>query len=95
MVIVVARIKAKPGLDDEMAGNLEQLVDKTRAEAGCLQYDLHRNDEDPTRFLFYERWESAAHLDTHMKTEHFLDIRARTEPLSDGEAVIETYTLVR
>ncbi len=29
-----------------------------------MNYDLHQGTEDPTKFFFYENWESAAHLAT-------------------------------
>jgi quinol monooxygenase YgiN len=95
VVIVVANVTAKTGCEDELRALLDRLVDPTRAEEGCLQYDLHQSDASPTDFMFYERWASPSHLEAHLKTPHFLDVRARSEPLRAADPVIATYHLVR
>lgn len=55
---IVAKIKAQPGAESIVRQALRQLIPPTLAEAGCLNYDLHRSIEDPTLFLFYENWDS-------------------------------------
>ena len=49
-----------------MRAELEKLVPITRAEDGCLQYDLHVDNENSGFFVFYENWESRALWQTHM-----------------------------
>ena len=49
---IVAHIHAVPGKEELVQSELEKLVPITRKEAGCLQYDLHRDNDDPTHFLF-------------------------------------------
>ena len=44
---IVARIKAKPGQEDALAAELAKLVAPTLLEVGCLQYDFHRDLENP------------------------------------------------
>ena len=63
---IVANIQANPDKIDLVKAELEKLVPITRAENGCLQYDLHRDNEDPGHFLFYENWESRELWQTHM-----------------------------
>ena len=41
----------------EVRGSLK-LIDITRAEEGCINYDLHQDNENPAHFLFYENWKS-------------------------------------
>lgn len=71
MLTITAQLKVKPGSEEEARTALAGLVEPSRAEDGCLQYDMHIHTDDPKTFLFYERWESQAHLDAHMQTEHF------------------------
>jgi quinol monooxygenase YgiN len=73
---VVARIRAKPGKEAEVERVLLDLAKHTRAEAGCLNYDLHVSQDDPTLFLFYENWASKAHLDAHAQSAHIQAFRA-------------------
>jgi quinol monooxygenase YgiN len=73
---VVARIRAKPGTEDVLLQYLLAMVEATRKEAGCLNYDLHLSQDDPTLFLFYENWASKAHLDAHAQSAHIQAFRA-------------------
>ena len=67
---IVAHIHALPDRAEHVRAELEKLVAPTRAEAGCLQYDLHRDDEDPAHFLFFENWESRELWQAHMAAPH-------------------------
>src|SRR3954451_20025526 len=64
-VTVIATLKVKPGMEEDARQALQAAVAPTRAEPGCLVYDLHQSTADPTEFLFYERWSDGAALDTH------------------------------
>ncbi|MGE3166536.1 MAG: putative quinol monooxygenase [Planctomycetota bacterium] len=69
-LIIVAHIQAKVDQVDRVKIALEKLIPTTRAENGCVQYDLHQDHVDPTRFLFYEVWESRALWQAHMSAPH-------------------------
>ena len=85
---VVAHVHADPAKADLVRSELEKLVAPTRAEPGCLQYDLHTHNDDPAHFVFYERWESRDHWLAHMDTPHVDAYRAAI----DGGAV-ESFSL--
>ena len=55
---IVANIKAKTDKIDLVKAELEELIDITRDEKGCLQYDLHQDNENPAHFMCYENWKS-------------------------------------
>ncbi len=76
---IVANIHAEPDRVDLVKAELERLVPITRAEAGCLQYDLHQNDEDLAHFLFYETWESRDLWQAHMNAPHLAACMKATE----------------
>lgn len=67
---VIARVKAKPGAERRVEEELRKLLTPTRAEDGCINYDMHRSLEDPTLFLFHETWTSEAHLQRHLDSPH-------------------------
>jgi len=73
---IIARFQAKPGREANLRAILEAMVGPTRAEAGCVNYDLHQFRDDPTRFVLYEGWQSKDALDEHMKTPHFAKMLA-------------------
>ena len=64
---VIAQIKAQPGKEAQVRQELLSLVAPSRKDAGCLNYDLHQAQDNPTLFLFYENWTSKAHLDAHLQ----------------------------
>ncbi|MBK1722702.1 putative quinol monooxygenase [Thiocystis violacea] len=86
---IVANITAKSDKIDLVRTELEKLLDATRAEQGCLQYDLHQDNVDPARFLFYETWESRDLWQTHMGAQHLKDYLAATEGSVDAFTVNE------
>jgi len=87
-VVVVARIKAKPGHENAVKEELLSLVSPTRKERGCLNYDLHQSPEDKTVFLFHETWRSKADLDTHLTSPHIKTLGDKAPNLLDGPPVI-------
>ena len=76
---IVARIQAHPDHVAAVKSQLRQLIEPTRREEGCLQYDLHQDNQDPTVFLFYENWTSRALWQAHMNSAHIKAYRAATE----------------
>ena len=67
---IVANIRARPDKADQVKAELLKLIPITRAEAGCIQYDLHQDNENPAHFLFYENWQSRELWQTHMNGPH-------------------------
>jgi quinol monooxygenase YgiN len=65
-VTVLARIKAKKGMEGKVRQELLSLLGPTRSEKGCLNYDLHCSKEDKSQFIFYENWVSKKDLDEHL-----------------------------
>lgn len=67
---VLARIRAKAGNEDEVFREISALIAPTRAEAGCINYDLHLAQDDPALFCLYETWRSREALDEHLATPY-------------------------
>ena len=76
---ILAQITAVPGKEELVRTELEKLVPITREEAGCLQYDLHVDNENPGFFAFYENWESRDLWQTHMNAPHLAAYGRATE----------------
>lgn len=64
---VIATMRAKPGKEAELQEHLLRLVPQTRTEAGCIDYDLHRLQDDPSMFVMYENWVDRGELDKHLQ----------------------------
>lgn len=75
---IVANIVAKPDKVEVVKVALARLVATTRAEAGCLQYDLHQDNDNPAHFVFYENWESRERWQEHMNAPHLREYGVAT-----------------
>ena len=84
---IAANITAKADKIDLVKAELLKLIDITRAEEGCINYDLHQDNENPAHFLFYENWKSRELWQEHMDKQHLKDYLAAT----DG--AVEDFTL--
>jgi len=91
VVTVVATIKAKEGNESEVRAVLEGLLAPTRAESGCLNYDLHVSSECSRTFLFHENWESLGHLERHLESPHLEAFKARFDELLAEHPAIELF----
>ncbi len=76
---IVANIHAEPGKIDLVKAELQKLIEITRAEEGCIQYDLHQDNENPAHFLFYETWQSRELWQAHMNAPHLAAYGAATQ----------------
>lgn len=84
---IVANIIANPAKIDLVKAELMKLISITRAEEGCINYDLHQDNENPAHFMFYENWESRELWQTHMSAPHLAAYMKAT----DG--AVDTFTL--
>ena len=80
---VIASLKAKPGQEAAPFAELSALVAPTRAEAGCILYEMHRSHENPGWFIFNELWESRPIWEAHMATPHLVAFSAKQDALVD------------
>lgn len=69
-VTVVARIKAKAGMEARVKQELLNLLSPTRSETGCINYDMHQSLDNEAHFLFHENWTSQQHLNKHLEAHH-------------------------
>lgn len=86
---IVADITAAAGKTDLVQAELEKLVEPTRAEDGCIQYDLHRDHANPAHFLFYETWKNRDLWQAHMSAPHLAAYMRSTEGAVDRFVVTE------
>ncbi|MEM9481540.1 MAG: putative quinol monooxygenase [Verrucomicrobiota bacterium] len=86
---IVAHVKANSDQIDLVKAELEKLIAPTRAENGCLQYDLHQDNEKPAHFLFFENWESRDLWQDHMAAPHLAAFKAATEGAIDDISIQE------
>lgn len=70
-VILNVHLQAAAGRDEEAAAQLRRLIAPTRSEPGCVTYALHRDPQNPAKFMFYEEFRSQEAVQEHNRTPHF------------------------
>ncbi len=76
---IVANIIANEDKIELVKAELLKLIDVTRAEEGCINYDLHQDNENPAHFMFYENWTSRELWQKHMGNAHLAEYMKATE----------------
>lgn len=69
-VVLIATFHGVPDTLGELTDRLLEMVAFSQTETGCVRYELHVEDDDPSVLTFVETWESQAALDVHNRTEH-------------------------
>ena len=76
---IIARILAKSEHREMVKAELQKLIKPTLAEEGCINYDLHQDNENPDLFLFYENWSSRELWLEHMNNSHIEAYKIATD----------------
>ncbi|NLS02946.1 antibiotic biosynthesis monooxygenase [Rhizobium sp. P32RR-XVIII] len=93
-VTVMAHLVARPEKVDETRAFLMSLIERTRAENGCVDYDLHQSDDNPAEFSFYENWISREALDRHMETPYLKELVERKDEFLALEPDVRLMTMI-
>ena len=65
-----------PGNARTYAETFLSVMDETRKEPGCEQYELFASTSNPDKVVLLERWTSQALLDRHMEVMKKRDMKA-------------------
>ncbi|QGZ38050.1 quinol monooxygenase YgiN [Pseudoduganella flava] len=70
-LIIVATLAAKPGQEAAIRAALEAMLAPSRAEPGCVRYELHVDQSVPSRFTMLEEWLGDEAFAIHEASPHF------------------------
>ncbi len=76
---IVAKILAKEEKRELVKAELLKLIENTRAEEGCINYDLHQDNQNKNLFLFHENWTNRDLWQKHMGNTHLQDYMKATD----------------
>lgn len=94
MLTIFAFAQARPDKVKELEEALLTLVEHSRQEAGCINYDLHRHLDQPGKFAFYENWVDREALEKHRSSSHVQAFRAKAGELIAGPLQIELFEMI-
>lgn len=70
-VVIVVHIYCQADQLENIHACLKKLIDATRTEPGCIEYNLHEDLSDATHLTLLEQWTNEEALQLHFQTEHF------------------------
>jgi quinol monooxygenase YgiN len=75
-VMVVARARLRAGSAGRLLQGVNAFVAATRAEPGCVDYDLYVSATAYEEIATVERWRSPAAVEAHLSAPHTLEFLA-------------------
>jgi quinol monooxygenase YgiN len=91
---VVARVITRPDTVDAVKRILVGMLEPSRAEDGCLVYELLQCQDDPTDFTFVEECTDAAALERPAASPHIAGAQADQRALVAAPTVVRKNTLI-
>jgi quinol monooxygenase YgiN len=70
MVHVMAHVEARPETVDAVRRVFDALLAPSRAEPGCVDYQVFEDGTRPGHFVTVECWADQAAFDAHMASPH-------------------------
>lgn len=74
MVVLMAKNRIYPEKREAFLALAKTLVEESRKEAGCLQYDLVADTNQENVYYFLEKYQDDAALQAHQTSSHFQSI---------------------
>jgi quinol monooxygenase YgiN len=87
MYAIMITLRALPGRGDELVRVSRATVEPSRAEPGCLFFDLLRAEGSPDEIVFYESYRSQADFEAHLATAHVRAWQAEALPMIDRASI--------
>jgi len=87
MICVLVMLKVKdPAQVANVRGLLAEQGRLSRQEPGCLRFEVYHSQNDTTRFVLCEHWDSQAALDVHRTAQAYTMVyQPKVLPLVDRE----------
>ena len=82
-IVLIARLKVKADSVEAAKQAALAIIESSRAETGCLNYDFHQAIDDETVFVWHETWANKAAVEAHGASEHFRDFSRKIKYLVD------------
>jgi quinol monooxygenase YgiN len=77
-IYLIARVQAKAEHRAEVESELRRMVAASRAEPGCLRYDLFADQDGGAGFSLVEAYRDVAAVEAHRGSAHYQAYRGRT-----------------
>ena len=84
---------AKEGSEAKMKELLSAMVKPSKAEKGCILYEIFQYENNRRKFMAVETWENEAALDGHKASAHYAVYKSSYEPYCEKKYTDELEVL--
>ena len=84
---------AKEGCEEKMKELLSAMVKPSKAENGCIFYEIFQYENNRRKFMAVETWENEAALDGHKASAHYAVYKSSYEPYCEDKYTDELEVL--
>ena len=84
---------AKEGCEEKMKELLSAMVKPSKAEKGCIFYEIFQYENNRRKFMAVETWENEAALDGHKASAHYAVYKSSYEPYCEEKYTDELEVL--
>ena len=84
---------AKEGCEDKMKELLSAMVIPSKAEEGCIFYEIFQYENNKRKFMAVETWRDEKALDGHKASAHYAVYKSSYEPYCEDKYTDELEVL--
>lgn len=92
-VTVIAYLTVPAGEEQGFLDRFPAIVQKTREEPGCINYDFHRSMTEPHRFVFYENYVDPAAFEAHLR-QPYIEEWVEYTRINGGRFDVEQWSML-
>ncbi|HXZ11835.1 MAG TPA: putative quinol monooxygenase [Candidatus Sulfotelmatobacter sp.] len=93
-IVLLATMRASPDCASKLYRLLQRVAEPTRAEVGCLAYDVHRSSEDSDLFFVYQLWEDEDTFEAHRHMDHSIAFKNAAPKLLEGPIQLHKWKIL-
>lgn len=94
MITIVAKITIKKDCINEFIELANKLVEESRKEIGCEEYQLYQDINNPQVLTFIEKWADEKAIEIHNQSEHFTTMVPKFSALEEVPTEINLYKAI-
>jgi quinol monooxygenase YgiN len=95
LILIAGVLKYPPGALETLKDEMRKVVEATRTEDGCINYDFAVDVSDPTRLIIFERWRDRKALESHLGSQHVSEWRTAAAAVGPLERDLSVWEVDR
>jgi quinol monooxygenase YgiN len=93
-ITVMAKFKAKPGMETELEKIMKELANEARNDPGCLKFEVLQAKDDSVHFMYREVWASQKDIENHLAMSYLPVYREKRAPFLDGDPEVNSWIVI-